>query len=226
MSKRTQIIVFDVNETLLDIEVLNPFFYRTFGEARIMREWFAELILYSQALTLIGFYNDFSKLAIEVLFMFAKARSIKLEENDVVEFVNIMCKLPAHNDVFQALNMLRDADFRIVTLTNSPSESSKLLLDKANLSGYFEKQFSVDSVKKFKPSPDTYKMVATNLGVAINKLRLVSAHTWDTTGATAAGCRSALVARHYNAPLNIGTQPDIVDLDLICVARKIIETDI
>ena len=29
--KRERVIVFDVNETLLDIEVLNPFFERTFG---------------------------------------------------------------------------------------------------------------------------------------------------------------------------------------------------
>ena len=225
MSKRTQIIVFDVYETILDIEVLNPFFQSTFGNARIMREWFAELILYSQALTLSGNYNDFNKLAMAVLDMFAKARAVTLEKNDVAYFLNIMRKLPAHNDVLQALDMLRDAGFRMVTLTNSPAETSKLLLDQAKLSGYFEKQFSVDSVKKFKPSPDAYQMVATNLGVSLNQLRLVSAHTWDTLGATGAGCLSALVVRPYNAPLGIGAQPDIVDVDLIEVAQKIIAID-
>ena len=225
MSKRTQIIVFDVYETILDIEVLNPFFQSTFGNARIMREWFAELILYSQALTLSGNYNDFNKLAMAVLDMFAKARAVTLEKNDVADFLNIMRKLPAHNDVLQALDMLRDAGFRMVTLTNSPAATSKLLLDQAKLSGYFEKQFSVDSVKKFKPSPDAYQMVATNLGVTLNQLRLVSAHTWDTLGATGAGCLSALVVRPYNAPLGIGAQPDIVDVDLIEVAQKIIAID-
>ena len=225
MSKRTQIIVFDVNETILDIEVLNPFFQRTFGSARIMREWFAELILYSQALTLSGKYINFNKLAMSVLDMFAKGRAVTLEKHDIADFVNIMRKLPAHSDVPQALDMLRDAGFRMVTLTNSPAETSKLLLDQAKLSGYFEKQFSVDSVKKFKPSPDAYQMVATNLGVTLNQLRLVSAHTWDTLGATGAGCLSALVVRPYNAPLGIGAQPDIVDVDLIEVAQKIIAID-
>ena len=226
MSERNQIIVFDVNETLLDIDVLNPFFQRIFGDARIMREWFAELILYSQALTLSGNYNDFSKLAMAVLDMFAKGRSVKLEEHDLADFVAIMRKLPAHKDALQALDMLRDAGFRMVTLTNSPAESTKLLLDQENLSGYFEKQFSVDSVKKFKPSVDTYQMVANNLGVRLSQLRLVAAHTWDTLGATAAGCLSALVTRPYNAPLDIGAQPDIIDVDLIKVAQKIIEIDI
>ena len=35
------------------------------------------------------------------------------------------------------------------------------------------------------------------------------------SGATGAGCLSALVVRPYNAPLGIGAQPDIVDVDLI-----------
>ena len=134
MSKRNQIIVFEVNETLLDIDVLNPFFQRMFGDARIMREWFAELILYSQALTLSGNYHDFSKLAMAVLDMFAKGRSVKLEEHDVADFVAIMRKLPAHKDALQALDMLREAGFRMVTLTKCPAEASKLLLDKAGLS--------------------------------------------------------------------------------------------
>jgi 2-haloacid dehalogenase len=50
------IIVFDVNETLLDIEILEPLFRRLFGSGHAMREWFAQLILYSEALTLAGAY--------------------------------------------------------------------------------------------------------------------------------------------------------------------------
>ncbi len=66
----------------------------------------------------------------------------------------------------------------------------------------------------------------TDLGVALNQLRLVSAHTWDTMGASAAGCMSALVTRPYNAPLDIGIQPDVVDVDLIKVAQQIIDIDV
>ena len=43
------VLVFDVNETLLDIDVLNPIFDRIFGVPGRMREWFAQLILYSQS---------------------------------------------------------------------------------------------------------------------------------------------------------------------------------
>jgi 2-haloacid dehalogenase len=35
------LIVFDVNETLLDLETLEPTFDRIFGEKNTMRLWFA-----------------------------------------------------------------------------------------------------------------------------------------------------------------------------------------
>ena len=47
-------IVFDCNETLLDLTTVTPIFQRLFGEPRTMRLWFQELITYSQALTIAG----------------------------------------------------------------------------------------------------------------------------------------------------------------------------
>ena len=39
------VIVIDVNETLLDISVLEPLFERAFAAKGRMREWFAQVIL-------------------------------------------------------------------------------------------------------------------------------------------------------------------------------------
>ena len=41
------LIVFDVNETLLDLQTMEPTFERVFGEKGAMRLWFANLIMYS-----------------------------------------------------------------------------------------------------------------------------------------------------------------------------------
>ena len=46
------LIVFDVNETLLDLQTMEPTFERVFGEKGAMRLWFANLIMYSVVLTL------------------------------------------------------------------------------------------------------------------------------------------------------------------------------
>lgn len=224
-SSRRRILVFDVNETLLDIEVLHPFFARVFGDATAMRQWFAELILYSQALSLSGNYTGFGTLAVAVLRMVAEIRNVVLTPADVDEFAATMSALPPHREVPEALAQLADAGFRMVTLTNSASEAGKSVLDNAGLSHYFDRQFSVDEVRRFKPGREVYAHVASALAVEPERLRLIAAHTWDTLGAIAAGYAAALVTRPGNAPLPVGEQPDIVASDLAAVADRIIATD-
>ena len=41
------VLVFDVNETLIDIEALAPLFGERFGDERVLREWFGQLVMYS-----------------------------------------------------------------------------------------------------------------------------------------------------------------------------------
>lgn len=226
VKRRERIVVFDVNETLLDIEILNPFFERRFGDARVMRQWFAELILYSQALTLSGSYTEFGKLAVAVLTMVADVKGVCLEPGHIEDFKDHMRRLPAHQDAVPALEILRDAGFRLVTLTNSAPDAGSSALEKSGIAHFFETQFSVNSVKRFKPAAETYRSVESVLGVEADSLRLVAAHTWDTLGALAAGWRAALVTRPGNAPLAFGDQPDIIGSDLLAVANRIISQDV
>lgn len=225
-SKRSRVIVFDVNETLLDIEVLKPFFERTFGDESAFRQWFAELILYSQALTLSGTYTPFGLLAVAVLKMVAEIRGVTLAGGSIDEFRDHMANLPAHDDAAPALDTLREAGFRLVTLTNSAPDARSNVLDKAGLAPYFERQFSVDPVQRFKPAVETYRHVSAALNTQPSSLRLVAAHTWDTLGAMAAGWQAALLTRPGNAALPLGEQPDIIEKDLRSVARRIIGADL
>lgn len=225
MATCERVIVFDVNETLLDIESLNPFFEQTFGEARVMRQWFSELIIYSQSLTLSGSYTPFGQLAVAVLKMVADIRGVTLSEDNISAFQAKMAVLPAHPDAEPALKMLHNAGFRLITLTNSSTQAGREVLEKSGLASYFERQFSVEEVKQFKPASETYNLVAQALGLDGGSLRLVAAHTWDTLGAISAGWKGAMVTRPGNAVLSVGVQPDIVGNDLVVVARKIIESD-
>ena len=76
------LIVFDVNETLLDLETVTPIFERIFAEKNAMRMWFANLILYSQALTLAGENIPFTEIGAAVMQMQASARGIDVSEGD------------------------------------------------------------------------------------------------------------------------------------------------
>ncbi|WP_394124904.1 haloacid dehalogenase type II [Psychrobacter nivimaris] len=218
------IIVFDVNETLLDIDTLTPLFTRVFGKQRVLREWFAQLVLYSQTMTLSGLYTPFGELGVGALQMIANIRQVTLTDDDINEFKERMSALPAHPDAAPALTRLRDAGFRLVTLTNSASSASPTPLEKAGLSQFFEQHFSIETVGKFKPAPDTYQLVADTLAVDTSDLCLVACHLWDTIGAQAAGCRGAFLTRPYNAMLNAPNVPvpDLTASDLSTLADQII----
>ncbi len=218
------VLVFDVNETLLDIETLGPLFARLFGNARVMREWFAQLVLYSQSMTLAGLYAPFGQIGIGALRMIGEIRGAPVGEDDVEELRSRMRIMPAHPEVADALRRLRQAGFRMTTLTNSAPDPEGGPLQHAGLDGCFERMFSVDEVRRFKPAPETYRNVADALGVELPSMCLIAAHVWDTLGAQALGCSAALVARPGNAVMSVAgmPQPDIVVPDLSRVADEII----
>lgn len=223
-NKFPSIIVFDVNETLLDITSLEPFFERVFGDRTIMREWFAQLVLYSQTMTLSGLYTPFGELGVGALKMVATIHQVTLTDSDIAELKECLSNMPAHPDVIPALTRLRDAGFRLVTLTNSPSSASPTPLEKAGLDHYFDHTFSIETVSKFKPALEIYNMVAKELSVDTSDLCLVACHLWDIIGAQAAGCRGAFLTRPHNAILSAPNVPvpDLDAPDMISLVDKII----
>jgi hypothetical protein len=116
------ICVFDVNETLLDIEFIAPLFKRLFGDSKVLREWFGQLILYSEAITLSGPYTTFFTLAQGVLKMLGAIHNVSIQKDDIEELRTRLLTMPAHPDVPAGLKQLKDAGFRPVTLTNSPPD--------------------------------------------------------------------------------------------------------
>ena len=216
------LIVFDVNETLLDLQTMEPIFKRIFGAKTDMRFWFANLVLYSLALSVAGSYVPFTDIGSAVMKMMADAQGIRIDDADKKELKEKFSTMPPYPEVPGALRKLHDAGFRLFTLTNNLVQVQTRQLEQGGIAGYFEKCFSVDSVKQYKPSPQTYAYVASELGVAPSQLCMVACHTWDTLGAVAAGWEAALIKRVGNDVLALGPQPQIVGADLNDVADQLI----
>ena len=130
--------------------------------------------------------------------------------------------LPPHPEVKQALAVLKKAGLRMVTLTNSSQKAVEQQVRNAGLTEFFEKHFSMDSIQRYKPAPETYRMVAAGLGVEIGQLRLVAAHGWDILGAMQAGCSAAFVARKGQSLFPLVKPPDVIGSDLSAVAEQIV----
>ena len=132
------LIVFDVNETLLDLETMEPTFERIFGDKYAMRLWFANLILYSAALTVAGCYVPFTDIGAAAIKMMADARGIKIDENDKRELAERFSTMPPHPEVPAALRKLRSAGFRLFTLTDNLLEVQTRQLAHGGIAGLFE----------------------------------------------------------------------------------------
>src|SRR3984957_5209215 len=113
------LIVFDVNETLLDLGTMEPTFQRIFGDKSAMRLWFANLILYSAALTVAGCYVPFTDIGAAVMKMLADTRGLKIGESGKKELTEKFSTMPPHPEVPAALRKLRAAGFRLFTLTDN-----------------------------------------------------------------------------------------------------------
>jgi 2-haloacid dehalogenase len=218
------VIVFDVNETLMDLETLRPTFDRLFRDPAAMHLWFANLITYSEALTLSGVYVPFTDIGGAVLQMLADARGITISDTDGAELTDRFATISSHPEVPAALRRLRDHGFRLFTLTDNTLEISGRQLEHAGVIDVFERRFSVDeTVKRHKPAQEAYHSVAGALELDPGDICLVACHVWDTIGAQSAGWHAGLILREGNAPLGVGPQPNYIGTDLNEIADQLIE---
>src|SRR5262245_62302107 len=96
---RPSVLVFDVNETLIDIEALSPLFERVFGDGRVLREWFGQLVLYSMTTTLSGLYEDFFSLGRGVFEMVGAVDGVAIEAAEVEAMREGLLNMTARCDV-------------------------------------------------------------------------------------------------------------------------------
>ncbi len=221
----TRVIAFDVNETLLDLGALDSAFEDLFGSATVRPQWFAQMLQLSFVGGMTGEYVDFTTAQHAALSMVAERQGRRIGTGEATALVARMSSLPAHPEVADALAALRSTSLGVVALTNSVESVAEAQLTNAGIRQYFDRVISADSVQRLKPAPEPYLAVARALEVDIADVRLVAAHSWDVSGALAAGCQAAFVARSGMVLSPLGRQPSIVGIDLAEVVEQIVAVD-
>ena len=218
----TRVVVFDVNETLLDLSALREPFAELVGTADRLGEWFARLLQGSLVANEIGRYRSFGEIGVDALVALCRRSGIAAGRDEAAAVVDRMRTLPPHPDVVAGMTALRDAGFRLAVLTNGSTEVMTAQLANAGLAGLVERALSVDDVRRFKPAPAVYLNATALLGVEIDEALMVAAHDWDLMGARSVGMPGAFVARPgavwgFREPL-----PDIVVDDIAGLADHLI----
>jgi len=218
-----RILVFDVNETLLDLAALDEAFETVFGDRSVRHAWFRELLHQALVTTVTGPYVDFGTLARSALEVTATRHGRPVTEGEAALILDATRHLPPHDDVEEALDLLAGEGFRLVALSNGTPDALAAQLDHAGLTPRFDLVVSAEHAGRLKPAPEPYRWLAGELAVPPENLRMIAAHAWDTTGALRAGCAAAFVHRSGKHLSPVDPAPDIVGRSLVDVARAIRE---
>lgn len=213
-----KVLLFDVNETLLDIGPLKKRVGEILDDPRAPELWFATLLQYSLAMTVSQQYAAFPDIGAAVLQMMARNSGVALGEDQAKDALSVMRTLAPHSDVMPALARLRDAGWRMATLTNSSGAGARAQMEHAGLAQCFERQLSVESVGKFKPHASVYQWAAKEMRVEASECMLIAAHGWDVAGAKWAGLQTAFIARAGQQKFPLAPPPDIDVSDLGALA--------
>ncbi|RBP53685.1 haloacid dehalogenase type II [Arenicella xantha] len=213
---KPKVIIFDVNETLLDLESMRKSVGAAIGgRDDLLPLWFSTMLHHSLVVSATGEYESFGNIGVAALQMVAEINGIEItQDNAKTAILTPLRSLPPHADVAQGLAKLKAQGYKLVTLTNSSLKGVQLQLENAGLSQYFDANLSIESVGVFKPHLSTYQWAIKDLGVNADEALMVAAHGWDIAGASKAGLQTAFIHRQGKVLFPLAAKPDYNVLDV------------
>lgn len=215
-------IVFDVNETLLDLQKLDPLFEEHFGSGYYRKAWFDQVLKSAFVSTIAGPYKDFGVVARSALYMVATRSNVILPDEAVDEILAQMQELDPHPNVIDGIEQLKAAGFKMAALTNSPPAVAQAQLEYAGILPYLEKALSVDASKSLKPAKKVYADAIKKLGSKPEHTCLIAAHDWDIAGAMQAGWQGAFLERKDKVWNPLFETPNFTGKTLTEIAEQLI----
>ncbi|WP_411280992.1 haloacid dehalogenase type II [Gemmatimonas sp.] len=219
------VLVFDMNETLLDLSSLDPTFARLFGlsEGSALRKtWFTLVGALFLTSTITDEYRSFDKLTDDALQMLAMQLGREASANDRTALREAQGSISAYADVAPGLTQLKASGFTLATLTNSTTKAAEHLLGLSGIRQRFDAVLSADTIGRYKPAREAYAYAARELGVNPERIVLVAAHAWDVAGAMAAGLQAAFISRPGQVMSPGQPKPQYEAADIAVLANQLV----
>jgi 2-haloacid dehalogenase len=212
MMPAPEALAFDMYGTLVDPIGISKQLERYLPDQaqRLSEVWRQKQLEYTFRLAAMERYEDFEQVTRKALdyALAVVGRELRAGQRDVlIAQYNDLERFP---DVEPGLQRLKEAGHAMIVFSNGAPHMLEALMDAAELHPYFQSFISVDEVKTYKPSPETYRHAARRLGRPIGEVRLVASNPFDDIGAEAAGMRAAWVDRSGGLFDTLGSPPEIV----------------
>jgi 2-haloacid dehalogenase len=214
----TEVVVFDVNETLSDMGPMADRFEDVGAPGHLARSWFAGVLRDGFALTAAGGNAPFATIASDALQTVLSGTPTKVPVHQAADHImRAFADLDVHPDVVDGVHVLRAHDLRLATLSNGATSVADTLLTKADLRQDFDRVLSVEDAGAWKPAHAAYQYAANVFGTDLGAMMLVAVHPWDIDGASRAGMLTAWLnrsgapyPRYFRAPtVTVAALPDL-----------------
>lgn len=212
MAGRVDAVVFDVLETLLDLDPIGVRLEEVGQSASVLGPFFMRFQRDAMALTLAGDVADFTRTARQSLRTETRQA---MSDEDIDYVLEGFGKVPAFPDAAPALRKLSEAGITIGCLTVGDPENTRSFLAGAGLESYVDEVVTSDAVGVWKPAPEVYHHSAKVLNCEIGRMALVAVHAWDCHGAKKVGALAGWCSRLEGEPGEVFHPADVRGEDLV-----------
>ena len=226
-------VVFDAYGTLFDvysIQALAEELYPSHG-ADIAVKWRDKQIEYTRLITQSDphsstgsqYYQPFwelTKLSLEYTLDRLKLDRSSGQVQKLMDQYAYLKPFPENLDVLQKI---KDMGLTTAILSNGSPEMLASAVKSAGMDDVLDHIISVDPIRLFKTSPESYGLVQKTISVNKDEVLFVSSNAWDALGATWFGFKTLWVNRQ-NLPYEaIGPRPSYAGSDLAMVLDVLIK---
>jgi 2-haloacid dehalogenase len=188
-------VVFDAYGTLYDIQSVATVTEQAFpGYGDIITQiWRIKQLEYTWFRSLMQRYEDFSVVTRDSLAYTLRVLGLAPDAAAFDRIVDKYLHLDLYPDALSTLTALKGR--KLAILSNGSSDMLNALVRNSGLDRVLDATISVDQKRIFKPAPDAYTLIESNLGVRPTEVLFVSSNPWDACGAKAFGLNVAWIER-------------------------------
>lgn len=211
-----KLIAFDAYGTLFDVYSMGRLaeeLYPGHGDAFAVM-WRDRQIEYTRLVTMSDpsptgskHYLPFWELTIRSLRYVCKRMHLDLSPSNEKRLMDQYAKLTAFEDSLPVLKSIKECGIYTAILSNGSREMLGTVVDSNGLKPYLDKVVTVEDIKLFKTSPQSYQLLLDAFPVNKEEVLFVSSNAWDAVGASWFGL-DVLWVNRQNLPFEeIGNPP-------------------
>jgi 2-haloacid dehalogenase len=213
-----RLVVFDAYGTLFDVYSVSEMAESLFPgqDSALSILWRDKQIEYSRLISLSDPLNpmgsrhyqsfwDLTRLALQY-----SCQRLKLELTPAIQkqLMDQYSHLEAFPENLEVLQTLKQSGMRCAILSNGSPEMLNSAIHSAGMHGLIDKVLSVDEVRQFKTSPQSYGLVSDHYPTDVREVLFVSSNSWDALGATWFGFKTFWVNRQGMPFETLGPRPN------------------